>query len=200
LGTLRTIDGAWNEPDVVDAGEWWRHLRRYSGNNVQGIGPLYEVLLRWVGPARSVLARGDLFEPTKPGPDGPVTADNPDHVSILLDHRNGASANLEVSSHSAALGPSIVTFVGSAGALRVDMRAHTLERQGTDAAWSPVTSEPSDVEEWQVEAEFIGAIRGERSVRRNPFDVGVAYMAFSDAVVASVASGCRVGIANEEGS
>jgi hypothetical protein len=57
-----------------------------------------------------------------------------------------------------------------------------------------VPIDPADVEEWDVEAEFVGAVRGEREVRRNPFEVGVAYMAFSDAVVQSAATECRVEI------
>jgi len=82
IGDLRTVDGNWNEPDVCDPGEHWRHQRRYSGNNVQGVGPLYEVFLRWLGPADAVTARTDLYEPHKPGPGGqPVIADLPDHVS-----------------------------------------------------------------------------------------------------------------------
>jgi predicted dehydrogenase len=139
-----------------------------------------------------VTARTDLFEPEKPGPDGPVAADNPDHASILLEYEDGSRGNLEVSSHSAARGPSTITFVGTDGALRVDLRARRLERHGPDGAWQPAAIDPADVEEWQVEAEFVGAIRGEREVRRNPFNVGVAYMAFSDAVVESAATGRRV--------
>ena len=175
IGTLRTFDGAWNEPDVSDPGEWWRHQRRFSGNNVQGIGPLYEVLLRWLpAPAVAVTARTDLYEPRKPGPDGPIAADNPDHASILLEYADGTAGSLEVSSHSAARGPSTITLVGSEGALRVDLRARTLERQGRGRRLDAGAIDPADVEEWDVEAEFVGAVRGEREVRRNPFEVGLS--------------------------
>ena len=193
IGTLRTFDGAWNEPDVNDPGEWWRHQRRFSGNNVQGIGPLYEVLLRWLqAPAVAVTARTDLYEPRKPGPEGTIEADNPDHASILLEYADGTAGNLEVSSHSAARGPSTITLVGDRGALRVDLRGPNARTAGRrTGAWSPVAIDPADVEEWDVEAEFVGAVRGEREVRRNPFEVGVAYMAFSDAVVELAAAGRR---------
>jgi predicted dehydrogenase len=196
IGALRTFDGAWNEPEVsTDPGEWWRHQRRFSGNNVQGIGPLYEVLLRWLpAPATAVTARLDRYEPRKPGPDGPVEVDNPDHASILLEYADGTAGNLEVSSHSAARGPSIMTLIGSEGALRVDLRARTLEHLAAGGDWTPIAIDPADVEWWDVEAEFVGAIRGDRAVRRNPFEIGVAYMAFSDAVVESAASGRRVEI------
>jgi predicted dehydrogenase len=194
IGRVRTFGGAWNEPDVNEPGEWWRHQRRFSGNNIQGMGPLYEVLLRWLrAPAVAVTARTDLYEPWKPGPDGPIEADNPDHASILFEYPDGTAGSLEVSSHSAARGPSTITLVGDSGALRVDLRGRTLERQeARSGAWSPVAINPADVEEWDVEAEFVGAVRREREVRRNPFEVGVAYMAFSDAVVESAATGRRV--------
>ena len=142
IGTLRTVDGAWNEPDVCDPGEWWRHQRRYSGNNVQGIGPLYEVLLRWIGRADAVTARTDLYQPEKPGPERPIIADLPDHVSILAEFDGGVSVNLEVSSHAAALGPSVVTFVGSDGALRLDLRGRTLERQDAAGTLEPRRDRP----------------------------------------------------------
>ena len=198
IGTLRTIDGGWNEPDVCDPGEHWRHQRRYSGNNVQGVGPLYEVLLRWLGPAAAVTARTDLFEPHKPGPGGqPVVADLPDHVGALVEFGRGVVANLEVASHSAARGPSVLTFVGSRGALRLDLRRRRLEiADGDDAATRDDFREVPDAASlgitWGVEAEFVGAIRGGPPPRLNDFGVGLEYMTFTDAAVESAETGRRV--------
>jgi predicted dehydrogenase len=196
IGDLRTVDAAWNEPEIVEAGEWWRHLRRYSGNNLPGIGALYEFLVRWLGPAESVMARTDLFEPKKPGPDGEwIRADLPDHVSMLVTFGGGVQANLEVSTHSAAGGPSQVTLLGSTGILRVDLRQHRLERAPAgSSAFEEVSIDPAEREEWRVESEFIEAIRGEGEVRRNPFKVGLEYMRFSDTVVASAAEGSAMPI------
>ena len=45
---------------------------------------------------------------------------------------------------------------------------------------------------WRVEAEFIGAIRGEEAVRRTDFASGVQYMEFTDAVARSATLGLPV--------
>ena len=119
-------------------------------------------------------------------------------MSILAEFAGGVSVNLEVSTHAAARGPSIVTFVGSDGALRLDLRGRTSSARTRPAPGSRVEIDPADVEEWQVEAEFVGAVRGEREVRRNPFSVGLEYMTYSDAVVESAATGRRLTLEREE--
>jgi len=118
-----------------------------------------------------------------------------DHVSMLASFPGDVQANLEVSTHSAAGGPSQITLLGSTGILRVDLREHRLERAPAGSyAFEEVAIDPADREEWLVESEFVGAIRGEGKVRRNPFEVGLEYMAFSDAVVASAGEGSAMPI------
>ena len=40
---------------------------------------------------------------------------------------------------------------------------------------------------WRVEEEFCAAIRGEGAIERNTFEIGVQYMAFTEAVHRSMA-------------
>jgi predicted dehydrogenase len=143
-----------------------------------------------------VIATTALYELKKPGPDGEwIVADLPDHVSMLVTFGGNVRANLEVSTHSSAGGPSQITLLGSTGILRLDLREHSLARAPAGSyAFEEVAIDPAGAEEWQVESEFIGAIRGEGKVRRNPFEVGLEYMAFSDAVVASAGEGSAVPI------
>ena len=47
----------------------------------------------------------------------------------------------------------------------------------------------SDRGEWQVEAEFVAAIRGEREVTHTTFADGLHYMQFTEAVARSLQSG-----------
>jgi predicted dehydrogenase len=191
IGTLRTLSGTWNEPDVIDPGEHWRHQRRFSGNNAQGVAPLYEVLLRWLGPAVGVTARSDLYEPHKPGPDGqPIVADLPDHVSFLADFPAGVAAAIDVASHSGARGPSVLTFTGSSGVLRLDMRGNTLELADGQGAWRAVDAGPG--RDWDVEGEFVRGIRGGPAPTTNDFAIGVEYMTFMDAVMESAETGRRI--------
>ena len=44
---------------------------------------------------------------------------------------------------------------------------------------------------WRVEAEFIGAIRGDEKVRLTDFATGMKYMEFTEAVARSARSGAR---------
>jgi hypothetical protein len=47
---------------------------------------------------------------------------------------------------------------------------------------------------WQVEREFIDAIRGHRRVTLTTFEDGVRYMEFTEAVARSMASGAAVAL------
>ena len=53
---------------------------------------------------------------------------------------------------------------------------------GASPEYQPVQIRPEDRADWRVEAEFIGAIRGEEEVHLTDFATGVRYMAFTDAV------------------
>jgi hypothetical protein len=61
-------------------------------------------------------------------------------------------------------------------------------------ALEPVTIQPEDAASWRVEAEFIGAIRGTETVKLTDFATGLRYMAFTDAVTASLAEGKVVAV------
>ena len=56
------------------------------------------------------------------------------------------------------------------------------------------TIPPGECAAWRVEAEFVGAIRGEEPVRLTDFDTGVRYMAFTTAVHRSLETGQPVDV------
>ena len=56
----------------------------------------------------------------------------------------------------------------------------------------PVEIRPDERLEWNVEAEFIGAIRGQNEVRLTDFATAVRYMEFTDAVAESAKTGQRI--------
>jgi hypothetical protein len=88
-----------------------------------------------------------------------------------------------------------VWLYGSAGTLFVDLAGQrlTLAREGGSAAEVvPADDERGD---WRVEAEFVGAIRGEEQVRLTDVATAVRYMEFTDAVRVSAATGHRVALA-----
>jgi hypothetical protein len=60
-----------------------------------------------------------------------------------------------------------------------------------EAGLQVVELKPVDVQTWRVEEEFVGAIRGTERVRLTRFEDGLRYMAFTDAVAESMATGRR---------
>ncbi|KPV49064.1 hypothetical protein SE17_34720, partial [Kouleothrix aurantiaca] len=64
-----------------------------------------------------------------------------------------------------------------------------------DAELAPIAIPDNERGGWRVENEFVGAIRGEEAVKFTTFDTGVKYMAFTEAVAHSAATGAAVPIA-----
>ena len=138
-------------------------------------------------------ARTEVFETTMPGPDGVVHTDVPDYVAVLAEFPGRVHATVEIASYAAFGGSNSVLLFGSTGTLRVDLADQRLEiATAVDPAMRPVEIRPEERADWRVEAEFIGAIRGEEEVRLTDFETGVRYMRFTDAVVESAAIGQRV--------
>jgi hypothetical protein len=79
--------------------------------------------------------------------------------------------------------------------LHVDLDARRLTLHRQDAAPEVVEPRPEERGEWQVEAEFVGAIRGENEVRLTDIPTAVRYMEFTDAVRRSAAQGTRERVA-----
>ena len=179
----------------VGAVDPWRRERRFSGNNVMSLGIAYEAISRWLGHAVAVEARMETFQTTGPGPDGIVHYDVPDFVAVLAEFPGRVIATLEISSSAAFGGPNGVHLFGSEGTLRVDLQANRLEIATAAAPeYRAVEIAAADRGGWNVEAEFIGAIRGENEVRLTDFATGVRYMAFTGAVQEAAATGTRVAL------
>ena len=87
-----------------------------------------------------------------------------------------------------------VRLIGTAGSLLVDLVGQRLELVPAGRTPEPISIPAHEAADWRVEAEFVGAIRGEEQVRFTDFETGFRYMAFTDAVHASIAAGCRVTI------
>ena len=190
IGDLRLVRCFWGGGDgAYQPGPRWRRDRRYSGNNTLQLGIVYEQLARWVGHARWVQAAEAIIDPRDE--DGPV--DVPDMVSVLAELPGGARLNLELTSHARFAGATQVHLFGSAGTLVVDMSAQEIVLR-TETHEEKVTPRPDERGQWQVEAEFVGAIRGENDVRLNDVATAVRYMEFTDAVRLSAAEGRRVGL------
>ena len=186
-------------PRFVDREEplHWRHDVALSGHNIMNMGIWYEAMMRWLGPARRVMAMTKIAVPRRRDERGVVREVKvPDHAEILATLRDGAVARLRFSS-IAALGPaSEVWIFGSDGTLRLDGDGKRLSggRRG-DKELREIAIPPERRIGWRVEEEFVNAIRGREKVSRTTFEDGVRYMEFTDAVTLSAALGRAADVA-----
>ena len=172
----------------------WRQDSELSGLNVQALGIVYEMIMRWVGEAVRVTARERVFAPTRPGADGlRASVQVPDHIDVLAEMACGASLHLQQTA-VAALRTETGTWVyGTEGALRFDGRQ--LWFGGRDAkGLAPVDIPDSERGGWRVEEEFVRAIRGLEPVTRTTFEDGVRYMEFIEAARRSAARGRTIAL------
>jgi predicted dehydrogenase len=196
IGELQAIDlrvptGFLNR----DAPLHWRMNRDYSGMNVMSMGIWYECLVRWVGPAKAVMARTRVAVPYRFDEERRErrAVEVPDHVEVLADLANGAIARMHWSSVAGFMpGPELWLY-GSEGTLRFEGQGAVLSggRRG-DKEMARIAVPEDKTSRWRVEEEFIGAIRGREPVRRTSFLDAVHYMDFTEAVHLSSREGRRV--------
>ncbi len=166
----------------------WRQLTRYSGFNMLSLGIVYETLLRWAPPAKRVLAYATKIIPQRLDPEleKKVRVGTPDSVQVITSQEDGSSGVYRFSGvvwHENSMG---VALYGSEGTLIYDLlRDEIRGARRQDAALQPLPIPDSLRGDWQVEADFIAAIRGERPVTRTDFLTGARYMQFTEAVAAA---------------
>jgi predicted dehydrogenase len=173
----------------------WRQNRLLSGYNIMGMGIWYEAIMRYVGPATKVMAMTHVFTNQRKDDDGIMRGVTiPDHVNVLCEFAAGVQADLSWSTITGMQTGSELWIFGSEGTIR-------LEGPPFDKVW---IGKPGDTEfkehpiaddkrgKWDVEKDFINSIRGTKPVTHTPFDVGVQYMEFTEAVTRSAQSGQTV--------
>lgn len=168
----------------------WRNDRNLSGYNILNMGIWYEAMIRWAGRATRVMAMTKVNIPQRRDEDGnPVSITIPDQVDILADLSNGAQANLRFSAVSGLSPGNDLWLYGSEGTIRVDSRLNVYGGRRGDSQLSEIPNPEEKQAHWRVEEEFCNAIRGQEKVTRTPFDVGVHYMEFTEAVTRSAQLG-----------
>jgi len=190
---------AMQQPRFVDPAEplHWRQNVTLSGHNIMNMGIWYEAMLRWLGPARRVMALGKVAVPRRRDEAGLLhDVKVPDHVEIIANLARGALARLRFSAISVFGPPDEAWIFGSDGTLRLEAAARKvwMGRRG-DKALAEV---PIPVEQrvgWRVEEEFVNAIRGREKITRTSFEDGVCYMEFTDSVTKSMQDGRAVEVA-----
>ncbi len=174
----------------------WRQRESLSGANTLTLGILYEVLLTWFGlRADWVLAGDATFVAERPDGDSSATVERPDAVFVTAGLENGGLASLTFSSNAGGAGETAVSAYGTGGSLHWtggppsnEGGSLTLRRA---PEWADEQFDPDPSAAWQVEADFIAAVRagtdGEPS-----WELGLEYMQFVEAVERSARTGRRV--------
>jgi predicted dehydrogenase len=193
VGDVLAVEIQANQGQFVDAEAplHWRQDAALSGLNVMTMGIWYEALMRWLGPARCVMALTTIAVPRrKDGAGAWQDVRVPDHVEILATLGRGASAHMRFSTVTALAPPSEVWIFGTEGTLRVESDARRVSggRRG-DKALSEIPIPAERRIGWRVEEEFVNAIRGREKVTRTTFEDGVRYMEFTEAIWKSAQSG-----------
>jgi predicted dehydrogenase len=166
----------------------WRQLTRYSGFNMLTLGIVYESVLRWVAPARRVMGYASKLVPHRFDPEQgkQMRVGTPDSVQVLTAQEDGSHGVYRISGvvwGDTSMG---VALYGDEGTLIYDFLRDEIrgcKRGDPELLPMPIPEELRGG--WQVEADFIAAIRGEHPVTHTDFLTGVRYMQFTEAVARS---------------
>ena len=190
---------ATQQPRFADPNEplHWRQDVALSGHNIMNMGIWYEAMMRWLGPARRVMALGKVAVPKRKDEAGALRdVKVPDHVEIIANLARGALARLRFSAITVFGPPDEAWIFGSDGTLRLEAAARKvfLGKRG-DKALAEVPIPAEQRIGWRVEEEFVNAIRGREKITRTNFEDGVCYMEFTDSVTKSMNEGHAVEVA-----
>jgi predicted dehydrogenase len=124
--------------------------------------------------------------------------DLPDVVHVLTQLPEGARGVYHLSG-VALFGPPLqIHLYGSRGTIKVEFgeteRVWIGQAGGTQLR--PLEIPAAERGGWRVEAEFVGAIRGQEKVRLTDFATGLRYMQFTEAVLRSAEAGAAVSLGN----
>jgi predicted dehydrogenase len=190
LGSLREIHVVSFNDQLADPESpiGWRQLTRYSGFNMLTLGIVYETLIRWVSPATRVSAYASKLIPVRVDSEigRKVRVGTPDCVEVLTIHDPPTRGVFRLSGvvwHDARLE---IALYGSDGTLIYDLLHDEIRgAKRSDTELKRIRVPEALRGGWQVESDFVAAIRGEQTVTRTDFGTGVKYMQFTEAVARS---------------
>jgi predicted dehydrogenase len=201
LGELREVQVIGLNGTLADAAAplLWRQDAALSGFNMLTLGILHETLLRWVPPPVRVLAQVHAFISSRVDPESGVRRQvgTPDSVQVLTVLENGARGVYHFSGVTPFIPELAIKLYGSDGVLYYDLAADKLFGRSQKQVGEPnpdgyLPSIPildHKGRTWQVEADFVSAIRQGTPVTLTDFVTGVRYMEFTEAVARSAQRG-----------
>jgi predicted dehydrogenase len=189
---LQSFTGAYLN---AEAPAHWRQRIEISGLNVLALGIYVEVLQRWFGDITGVFARGKILHEVRQGYEVQV----PDLLTVLCTFENGAEGVLEFSGINALPAGDRLEVYGDSGTMAYDFGNDTVQAgKNGDRAMHTVELTKDLEGGWQVEDDFLAAVKSRGKVRPHPdFEDGVRYMRVVQAVADSRATGSWVPISTK---
>lgn len=158
----------------------WRQRRELSGNNILTLGIHTEIIQRWLGDFQVNAAQGQIRTPLRDNYEVTI----PDALHVLVEFENDALGILEFSAIHSGQAREQLELIGTKGVLTYDYAAEEIRFHRAGANTFEILTIPPDlVGDWQVEVDFISAVRNPSAPRPHPnFTDGVAYMNIVDEV------------------
>jgi len=195
LGELLSVEMQRLQTGFADFGGdlHWRHDWALSGYNTLNIGASYESMMRWLGRGTRVMAMAKIHVPYRRNANGDLTSVTiPDHVDILYELAGGAQVHMRMSATTGLSSGNQLWMYGTEGTIYVDRQQNVFAGRRGDHELSEVPNPPEQQAYYRVEEQFTNAIRGTEDVTMVPFETGVHYMEWTEAVFRSAQNGQAV--------
>ena len=192
LGDLLTVEMQALQNRFADFGGdlHWRHSWELSGYNTLNIGAAYESLMRWLGRCNRVMAMAQVQVPYRRNEEGELASVTiPDHVDILYTLANGAQVHMRMSATTGLSTGNQIWLYGTEGTIHVDQQQNVYAGRRGDTQLAEVPNPTEQQAYYRVEEEFANAIRGQEQISMVPFETGVHYMEWTEAVIRSAQTG-----------
>jgi predicted dehydrogenase len=173
----------------------WRQRKDLQGINALDIGMVAEVINSWFGPVARLSAMAKTWLPErKADADGKTAVQLPDSVTVHGEFRRGALLTAMFTG-AVAGGRSQMTIYGSQGSLTCfASEAYVIIQDRAGERTIEIPAEQRG--EWEVEAQFVRAIR-EGAKGTPSFLDGVNYMGFTQAVTDSITLGRSIEVKSQ---
>ncbi len=171
----------------------WRHSYELSGKNTMMLGIMNEMLQRWLGDTRSVVADAAIHVRQRHDAEKErdVEVRIPDSLTVSARLANGSRAIYDISAVAAGQfgqPPGEVLLHGTEGALHWTFGDHArFAKHGAEMV--EIEPDAGTDRGWQVEADFVASVRDGAPVNLTNFYDGVRYMRFIEAVWESWSQG-----------
>lgn len=146
--------------------------------------------MRWLGRSNRVMAMSKVHVPYRRNGSGDLTSVGvADHVDILFELAGGAQVHMRASETTGLSTGNHTWIYGSEGTIHVDRRQNVFAGRRGDSELAQVPNPREAQAYYRVEEEFINAIRGIERITMAPFETGVHYMEWTEAVYRSSQTG-----------